>query len=89
MTFTCVLTMYLNKIHPLHHSPSSSLPLSQDNFNRFHCSIFIHVQKVHQPDSPSFTLSAYPLSSHWYPLLTGPVLPSCPLFINFLNLYFF
>jgi hypothetical protein len=34
-------TMYLNQIHPLCPPASSLLPLSWNNFNRFHSSIFI------------------------------------------------
>jgi hypothetical protein len=60
MTFTYMLTMYLNWTHPLHHFPSAPLPYFLEQFNKFHCSIFIHIYKVHWPYLLSFTLSIYP-----------------------------
>jgi hypothetical protein len=57
-----------SEIHPLHHSPSSLLPHSWDNFNTFHFSIFIHVSTVFVPYSTSHTLCLHPPHSHWYQL---------------------
>jgi hypothetical protein len=55
-----------------HHSPLFAFPFFKNNFNRFHCSIFIQVYKVHQPYSPSFNFSSHhlPIRTH---TVTGPV----------------
>jgi hypothetical protein len=50
-----------------------------NNFNRFHCSVFIQIHKVHQPYSPFlFTL---PARTSTFPL-TRPVLYSRPSFFK-------
>jgi hypothetical protein len=60
--------------HSWIHSPSiiflyPPYPHSWNSFNRSHFSIYIHVYKIFAPYSPSYTLSLYPLPSHWYHLL--------------------
>jgi hypothetical protein len=66
VTFTTVLTVYHNWIHPLHHllySPSSH---SWNSFNKCHFSTFIHVYIIFPNHSPFHTLFLYPPLSHWY-----------------------
>jgi hypothetical protein len=53
-------------VHPLHHSPLSSLSHSWNSFNRSHCSIYIHEYIILLPYSPFYTLSLYLPPSHWY-----------------------
>jgi hypothetical protein len=69
-------------IHLLHHSPLSPLPHSCNSFIRSHFSIFIPVYTVFAPYSPSYTLSLYPLPCTRTNSQTGPVLPSCSLFLK-------
>jgi hypothetical protein len=61
VTFTKILTIYCNWIHPLHHFPLSPLISSHswNNFNRSHFSIYIHVYTLYAPYSPSYTLSPW------------------------------
>jgi hypothetical protein len=66
VAFTSVLTIYQiydTWIHPLHHSPLSSLPHSWNSFNRFHFPIYTHVYTI-------FTL--YSHSHAFYPTLIPP-----------------
>jgi hypothetical protein len=54
------------------------LPHPPHDFDKFYCSIFMQVCKVHQPYSPSFTLFTYPPPLTSTLPLTGPVLHPCP-----------
>jgi hypothetical protein len=59
-----------------------SLPHSWNNFNRSHCSNYIHVYTVFEPYSSTHSLSPSTPTSHWcQPLQAGPVLASCSLIL--------
>jgi hypothetical protein len=76
-TFSYVLTLYFNLIHPiiLPHSPPPFI-------EQFQCSLFMHEYKIHPPYSPTFTLSLYPPPSTGNHSWIGPILPSCPSFFK-------
>jgi hypothetical protein len=66
VTFTNILTIYPSLIHPPIVLLYPSSHYSLNSFNMSHFSIFIHVYIIFLQYSASFTLSLYPLSSHWY-----------------------
>jgi hypothetical protein len=61
--------MYFDQIHPF--ITFSYSPPLKNNLNRFHYSISIHLYKVLQSYSSSFTISFH-LPSLWFPLKQSP-----------------
>jgi hypothetical protein len=77
-TFAYINILYSGLVHLLHYSLFLYHSPSENNFSRFQCSIFIQVEKIHPPYSPSFTLFIYP------PPLTSALLLTYPLNIPIL-----
>jgi hypothetical protein len=76
------LQCFLIRFTPSIIFPHLPFTLYKNNFSMFHCSIFTHIYKVHQPCSLSFTLSVYHVPpTDTLPQL-GPVYFSCTSFLS-------